>query len=219
MHGHHLDARQYFVTEQRHGGAQTLFEETREKLRPAVTASCSRGKVPVLGGFIASSRNGFPTTLGRGGSDLTATIAGAALEAEEVQIWTDVDGVMTADPSLIKSARSLPVLSLSRSVGTRVLRGSRPASLDDAPGDRARRAGARDQFAQARFHRNADRCRAAPNRAGCQVHRLQGRHHAGRYPFDSHAHGARIPRLDIRDLRPLRNRCRHWCPPRKSASP
>lgn len=126
MHGHNLDARQYFVTEQRHGGAQTLFEETREKLHPAVTASHSRGEVPVLGGFIASSRNGFPTTLGRGGSDLTATIAGAALEAEEVQIWTDVDGVMTADPSLIKSARSLPVLSLSEAselayFGARVL--------------------------------------------------------------------------------------------------
>ena len=126
MHGHNLDARQYFVTEQRHGGAQALFEETREKLRPAVTASRSRGEVPVLGGFIASSRNGFPTTLGRGGSDLTATIAGAALEAEEVQIWTDVDGVMTADPSLIESARSLPVLSLSEAselayFGARVL--------------------------------------------------------------------------------------------------
>ena len=126
IHGQNLDARQYFVTEQRHGGAQALFEETRKKLRPAVTASRLRGDVPVLGGFIASSRNGSPTTLGRGGSDLTATIAGAALEAEEVQIWTDVDGVMTADPSLIESARSLPVLSLSEAAelayfGARVL--------------------------------------------------------------------------------------------------
>lgn len=123
---HHLDARQCFVTEERHGGAQPLFDETREKLLPAVTASCSRGRVPVLGGFIASSQSGLPTNLGRGGSDLTATIAGAALEAEEVQIWTDVDGVMTADPSLIESARSLPVLSLSEAselayFGARVL--------------------------------------------------------------------------------------------------
>lgn len=122
----HLDARQCFVTEERHGGAQPLFEETQEKLRPAVTASWFKGEVPVLGGFIASSRNGLPTNLGRGGSDLTATIAGAALEADEVQIWTDVDGVMTADPSLIESARSLPVLSLSEAselayFGARVL--------------------------------------------------------------------------------------------------
>lgn len=122
----HLDARRYFVTEERHGGAQPLFAETQEKLCPAVTASCFRCEVPVLGGFIASSRNGLPTNLGRGGSDLTATIAGAALEADEVQIWTDVDGVMTADPSLIESARSLPVLSLSEAselayFGARVL--------------------------------------------------------------------------------------------------
>lgn len=123
---HHLDARQCFVTEERHGGAQPLFKETQEKLCPAVTASCLKGEVPVLGGFIASSRDGVPTNLGRGGSDLTATIAGAALEADEVQIWTDVDGVMTADPSLIESARSLPVLSLSEAselayFGARVL--------------------------------------------------------------------------------------------------
>ena len=123
---HHLDARQLFVTEARHGGAQPLFDETRKKLRSAVTASRSKGEIPVLGGFIASSRDGLPTNLGRGGSDLTATIAGAALEADEVQIWTDVDGVMTADPSLVRSARSLPVLSLSEAselayFGARVL--------------------------------------------------------------------------------------------------
>ena len=123
---HHLDARQLFVTGARHGGAQPLFDETRKKLRPAVTASRSKGEIPVLGGFIASSRDGLPTNLGRGGSDLTATIAGAALEADEVQIWTDVDGVMTADPSLVRSARSLPVLSLSEAselayFGARVL--------------------------------------------------------------------------------------------------
>lgn len=122
----HLDARELIVTEARHGGAQPLFDETREKLCPAVSTSVWMGEVRVLGGFIASSRDGLPTNLGRGGSDLTATIAGAALEADEVQIWTDVDGVMTADPSLVKSARSLPVLSLSEAselayFGARVL--------------------------------------------------------------------------------------------------
>ena len=65
-----------------------------------------------MGGFIATGEDGSPTTLGRGGSDFTASLAGAALDAQEVQIWTDVDGVMTADPSLIDSARSLTVLSL-----------------------------------------------------------------------------------------------------------
>ena len=107
-----LDSRELFVSEARHGGASPLLGPTRERLREAVPQLLSNGTIPVIGGFIATGEDGSPTTLGRGGSDCTATIAGAALGAEEVQIWTDVDGVMTADPSLIDSARSLPVLSL-----------------------------------------------------------------------------------------------------------
>ncbi len=108
----HLDSRELFVTERRHGGAAPLFGPTRDRLRPAVIREVRRGLVPVLGGFIARAEDGTPTTLGRGGSDLTASVAGAAAGAEEVQIWTDVDGVMTADPSLVESAQSLPLLSL-----------------------------------------------------------------------------------------------------------
>ena len=109
---YNLDSRELFVSEARHGGASPLLGPTRERLRQAVPQLLSDGTIPVIGGFIATGEDGSPTTLGRGGSDCTATIAGAALGAEEVQIWTDVDGVMTADPSLIDSARSLPVLSL-----------------------------------------------------------------------------------------------------------
>ena len=69
--------------------------------------------VPVVTGFIAKDANGDVTTLGRSGSDLTATLLGAALDADEVQIWTDVDGVMTADPRVVKGARSVPVLSIA----------------------------------------------------------------------------------------------------------
>ncbi|MCA9875034.1 MAG: aspartate kinase, partial [Anaerolineales bacterium] len=65
----------------------------------------------VLGGFIASTQKGVTSTLGRGGSDYSASLAAAMLDAEEVQIWTDVDGVMTADPRLVQSARSIPTLS------------------------------------------------------------------------------------------------------------
>lgn len=108
----HLDARSLFVTESRHGGADALFEVTKQRLRAAVPPVLAAGAVPVMGGFIATGEDGSATTLGRGGSDFTASLAGAALDAEEVQIWTDVDGVMTADPSLISSARSLSVLSL-----------------------------------------------------------------------------------------------------------
>jgi aspartate kinase len=69
--------------------------------------------IPVVTGFLGADKNGHITTLGRGGSDFSATILGAALKAEEVQIWTDVNGVMTCDPSIDKSARNLPVLSFN----------------------------------------------------------------------------------------------------------
>ena len=107
-----LDSRDLFVTESRRGGAAPIFERTREPLRRAVERVVGEGGIPVLGGFIARDPDGRATTLGRGGSDLTASVTGAAIGAQEVQIWTDVDGVMTADPSLVASARSLPLLSL-----------------------------------------------------------------------------------------------------------
>ena len=107
-----LDSRELFVSEARHGGASPLLGPTRERLRRTVPQLLADGTVPVIGGFIATGEDGSPTTLGRGGSDYTASLAGAALDAEEVEIWTDVDGVMSADPSLVDSARSLPLLSL-----------------------------------------------------------------------------------------------------------
>lgn len=135
-----VDSRRLFVTRRQHGGAEALAEPTRSRLRAAVLPLLAAGRVPVLGGFIASSEDGAPTTLGRGGSDYTATLAGAALGVEEVQIWTDVDGVMTADPSLIGAARRLPVLSLREAselayFGGRVLHPSTmlPAIEHDIP--------------------------------------------------------------------------------------
>ena len=107
-----LDARKLVITEAKHGGAEALLEVTKQRLQAAVSPVVTGGAVAVMGGFIATGEDGTSTTLGRGGSDLTASLAGAALGAEEVQIWTDVDGVMTADPTLIPSARSLSVLSL-----------------------------------------------------------------------------------------------------------
>ena len=135
-----LDSRELFVTEPRHGGASPLAGPTRERLRAAVPPVLAKGGVPAIGGFIATGEDGSATTLGRGGSDYTASLAGAALGAEEVQIWTDVDGVMTADPSLVDSARSLPVLSLREAselayFGGRVLHPSTmlPAVEDGIP--------------------------------------------------------------------------------------
>lgn len=107
-----VDARRCVITDDEHGRANPLKEETdrhtREELGPLVDA----GEVPVLGGFIASSAaTGATTTLGRGGSDYTAGLVGAALRSEEIQIWTDVSGVLTADPRVVSEARTIPRLS------------------------------------------------------------------------------------------------------------
>jgi aspartate kinase len=106
------DARRCVITDDEHGRAMPLKEETdrhtREELEPIIAA----GEIPVLGGFIASSAaTGETTTLGRGGSDFTAGLVGAALRSREIQIWTDVSGVMTADPRVVKEVRTIPRLS------------------------------------------------------------------------------------------------------------
>ncbi len=82
-------------------------QRTRQVLRPLLQA----GRVPIVTGFIGSTPSGLTTTLGRGGSDYSASILAVALGAGEVWIWTDVDGVMTADPRLVPDARTIPVLS------------------------------------------------------------------------------------------------------------
>jgi aspartate kinase len=106
-----VDSRQCIITNDEFGCAAPLTEETfrrtQDKLKPLVEASC----IPVLGGFIGATMTGETTTLGRGGSDYTAAIIGAALSAEEIQIWTDVPGVLTADPRVEPRARTVPKLS------------------------------------------------------------------------------------------------------------
>jgi aspartate kinase len=96
----HLDSRQVIVTDRRHMQAAPLFAETNARLAATVPA-LARGRVVVMGGFIGATLEGVTTTLGRGGSDYTASIAGAGLNAEEIQIWTDVDGMLTADPAIL----------------------------------------------------------------------------------------------------------------------
>jgi aspartate kinase len=107
-----VDARRCIITDDEHGRAAPLKEETERHTRAELEPLVGAGAVPVLGGFIASSAaTGATTTLGRGGSDFTAGIVGAALRAREIQIWTDVPGVLTADPRLVSEARTIPRLS------------------------------------------------------------------------------------------------------------
>jgi len=107
----HVDSRSCIVTDNRHGQASPVWDVANQRIRDVVNPLLEVGRVPVMGGFIASTADGVPTTLGRGGSDFTASIVGAALGACRVEIWTDVDGVMTTDPKICPDARVIRQMS------------------------------------------------------------------------------------------------------------
>jgi aspartate kinase len=130
----HVDARSCIVTDARHGQASPLWDVTNQRLRDVLNPLLQAGSIPVLGGFIASTIDGVPTTLGRGGSDFSAAIVGAAVGASRVEIWTDVDGVMTTDPKICSDARVIRKLSFDEAAdlahfGAKVLH---PATLAPA---------------------------------------------------------------------------------------
>lgn len=106
-----LDATDLIVTDSHFQSATPLFAATREQTRARLLPILERGGIPVVTGFIGANEDGVTTTLGRGGSDYSAAILGRALDADEVWIWTDVDGVMTADPRIAPNARSIATLT------------------------------------------------------------------------------------------------------------
>jgi bifunctional aspartokinase / homoserine dehydrogenase 1 len=106
-----IEATELIVTDGFHGGAEPQMDLTREKSQARILPLLEKGIVPIVTGFIGATVGGQLTTLGRGGSDYSATILGAAIGADEVIIWTDVDGVLTADPRLVSQARTIPVIS------------------------------------------------------------------------------------------------------------
>jgi aspartate kinase len=130
----HIDASKCIATDARHGQASPVWDVTNLRLQEALSPLLHGGCVPVLGGYIASSIDGIPTTLGRGGSDFTASIVGAAIGAARIEIWTDVDGVMTADPKICPDARVIRKMSFDEAaelahLGAKVLH---PATLAPA---------------------------------------------------------------------------------------
>ena len=106
-----VDAGELIITDDEFGSANPLMEATPSRCKDRLLPMLQSGVVPVVTGFVGATENGVPTTLGRGGSDYSAAILGAALDADEIQIWTDVDGVMTADPRIVDNARSMDELS------------------------------------------------------------------------------------------------------------
>ncbi len=107
----HVDAREVIITDSQYQKATPLDapieKRAEEKLRPLLNA----GQLPVMGGFIASNEAGITTTLGRGGSDFTGALVGGALNADEIEIWTDVNGIMTTDPRICPDALRVKVIS------------------------------------------------------------------------------------------------------------
>ena len=126
-----VDARKCIVTDAAHTRATPLWEDTNERLKAVLVPLLEAGRVPVMGGFVGATRDGIPTTLGRGGSDFSAAIVGAGLHAKRIEIWTDVDGVMTTDPNLCPDARRVARMSFDEAAdlayfGAKVLH---PATL------------------------------------------------------------------------------------------
>ncbi len=127
----HVDARAVVVTDAKHKSAEPLLEATAERLNGKVKPIALSGKIPVMGGFIAATLEGVTTTLGRGGSDYTAAIVGAAIGAEAIEIWTDVEGMLTTDPRLCSDAQRIRTISFDEAAelayfGAKVLH---PATL------------------------------------------------------------------------------------------
>jgi aspartate kinase len=111
VHAEAVDAVEIVVTDKVFGEAEPIMDATAERTRARLLPLIEGGVVPVVTGFVGATADGIPTTLGRGGSDYSAAIVGAVLDAEEIQIWTDVNGVMTADPRIVPAARSVGQLS------------------------------------------------------------------------------------------------------------
>jgi aspartate kinase len=129
-----VDARRTVVTDGEFTTAAPLFAETTASLMAHVDPQLAAGRIPVMGGFVGATKEGVTTTLGRGGSDYSAAIIGACLGAGEIQIWTDVDGMLTADPRIVSDPFVVPHLSFAEAselayFGAKVLH---PATIQPA---------------------------------------------------------------------------------------
>lgn len=111
LNARQIDARRVIVTDDEYGSAKPIWDETEKFIQLELNSLLEMREIPIMGGFIAANRSGETTTLGRGGSDYSAALVGAALRAREIQIWTDVTGVLTCDPRICSDARTIDVLS------------------------------------------------------------------------------------------------------------
>jgi aspartate kinase len=138
--GEWVDARRVVVTNDDHTRAAPLLRETNSAMRDSLLPLLEAGRVPVVGGFVGATADGHTTTLGRGGSDYSGALVGAGIDARQIEIWTDVDGMLTADPRVIRNPKLVRRLSFAEAAelayfGAKVLHPStiRPAVERDIP--------------------------------------------------------------------------------------
>ncbi len=121
-----VDARSFIITDEQFTKAAPMFDVVEQKLREIILPKIDNNYVVITQGFIGSTQTGITTTIGRGGSDYSAAIIGALLGADDIQIWTDVDGILTADPSVVSDAKKIKIMSFNEAAelayfGARVL--------------------------------------------------------------------------------------------------
>ena len=122
------------ITDSNYGDARPLLNLTKHQVSKELQPLLDKGVIPVITGYIASNQEGFITTLGRGGSDYTATLIGAAIGADEIWIWTDVNGMMTANPKVVKNAKTILELSFQEAMEMAIFgaKGLHPSALEPA---------------------------------------------------------------------------------------
>jgi aspartate kinase len=197
----HIDARDIIVTDSQFQKAVPqdgiIEKRCNEHLRPHL----GEGRVPVMGGFIASNEAGITTTLGRGGSDFTGALIGGALTADAIEIWTDVDGIMTADPRVCPDALRVKIISFEEAAelayfGAKVLH---PATI--LPAVKKNIPGAGAQQPQRNLRRHAHHVARAALQQPVQVDRRQEEAEHHRCGGQPHAYDPRLHERHLHDFR------------------
>jgi aspartate kinase len=188
----YVDARHCLITDGTHGRATPLLLDTEQRTRAELAPLLDRRLVPVLGGYIGATLEGVTTTLGRGGSDYSAALVGAALAAREIQIWTDVSGVLTADPRVVPGAGTISSLSYAEAAelayfGAKVLHPKtiQPAMERDIPVRicNSKAPGDRGTVVTARGEGRAGAVKAIAHKSGITVLQISSTRMLGAYGF------------------------------------
>ncbi len=212
----HVDAREVVITDSQFQKAIPLDSAIEKRAQEKVRPLLNERKVPVMGGFIGSNEAGITTTLGRGGSDFTGALIGGALAADAIEIWTDVDGIMTSDPRVCPDALRVKVISFEEAAelayfGAKVLH---PATILPAVKKKYSRAGAQQQESSQRGHTH-HLARAALQQP-VQIDRRQKEAEHHRRRRQPHADDARLSESHLRHLRQAPVPPSTWSPPAKS---